>query len=156
MIEADSSNAAFKGRQLVRLAWLGTAVFVASAAAATLARAARPAGVAISLVLFGGGCLAFLWAYALAVQRSRTEEIGVGGLYFLSGSAPTAIKRHLLGAMTVQIVVAIATASLRPFTTVAFGILVPMYGLGMAGLWAARYGAFPPRHRLTPKKQRTR
>ena len=37
---------------------------------------------------------------------------------------------------------------------VAFGILVPMYGLGMAGLWAARHGEFPDRRKLRPKKIR--
>ena len=28
---------------------------------------------------------------------------------------------------------------------VAFGVLAPIYGLGLAGLWSARYGAFAPR-----------
>jgi hypothetical protein len=27
----------------------------------------------------------------------------------------------------------------------AFGFLVPMFGLGMSGLWGARYGTFEPR-----------
>jgi hypothetical protein len=45
----------------------------------------------------------------------------------------------------VQVVVVVAAASIRPFTEVAFGILAPMYGLGLMALWGARHGAFPPR-----------
>ena len=44
----------------------------------------------VSLVLFALGCGLFLWAYGLAVQRSRTEAIGIGGLFFLAGTAPVA------------------------------------------------------------------
>jgi hypothetical protein len=48
-------------------------------------------------------------------------------------------------ALAIQVVVAVTTASIRPFTTLAFGILVPMFGIGMNGLWAARHGRFGPR-----------
>lgn len=145
-----------EGRRLVTASLVGTIVFVLAAVAATVASAMRPVGVAVSLALFGLGCIAFLWAYAIAVERSRTSEIGVGGLYFLAGCAPSSVRRLMMGAVAVQTVVAVATASIRPFTTVAFGILVPMYGLGMAGLWAARHGSFPTRQKLVPKKQRPR
>ena len=37
----------------------------------------------------------------------------------------------------------VAAASIRPFTAVAFGILAPMLGLGLMGLWGARHGRFP-------------
>src|SRR5439155_114318 len=37
------------------------------------------------------------------------------------------------------------TAARRPNTSVVFGILVPVYGLAMCGLWSARYGTFPRR-----------
>jgi hypothetical protein len=45
----------------------------------------------------------------------------------------------------VQVVVALVTAIARPFTGLAFGILVPVFGLGLAGLWGARRGSFPSR-----------
>lgn len=138
------------------LSWAGTAVFTATAILSTFVEATRAVGVVVALVLFGLGCVAFLAAFARAVDRSRTEEIGIGGLYFLAGSAPGAVRWHLLGSTAVQTTVAFTTASLRPFTGVAFGILVPMYGLGLAGLWASRHGDFPPRAHLRPKKQRTR
>ena len=52
---------------------------------------------------------------------------------------------RLLGALAVQVVVAVATAAVHPFTSQAFAVLAPMFGLGMAGLWGARYGHFEAR-----------
>lgn len=134
------------GSGIVTLSWAGTGVFVAVGTIATLLpdEAARPAAV-VDGVLFALGVVAFLWAYAIAVGRSRTDAIGIGGLYFLAGSAPKAIRFRLLAALGAQVVVAVVTASIRPYTSVAFGILVPMFGLGLAGLWGARHGEFPPR-----------
>jgi hypothetical protein len=86
-----------------------------------------------------------LSAYAIAIGRSRFDAIGIGGLYFLAGSAPAPVRRLLLGALAVQTVVAFATAGARPFSALAFGILVPMFGLGLSGRWGARYGNFDPR-----------
>jgi len=143
-----------EGRGLVVAAWVGTAVFTVTALLSTFVTSLRIVGVIVDLVLFALGCVAFLLGFAGAVERSRTEEIGIGGLYFLAGSAPSAVRWHLMGATAVQTVVAFTTASLRPFTAVAFGILVPMYGLGVAGLWAARHGEFPARRDLRPKKQK--
>jgi hypothetical protein len=42
----------------------------------------------------------------------------------------------------VEIAAAIVSSSIRPFTPMAFGFLVPVFGLGMMGLWGARYGVF--------------
>jgi hypothetical protein len=42
-------------------------------------------------------------------------------------------------------VISFVAAGLRPYTAVAFGVLVPMFGLGLTGLWAVRSGTFPPR-----------
>lgn len=139
---------------MIAASWIGTAVFTVTAVLSVATSAMRAVGVAVALVLFAIGCVVFLKAFFEAVERSRTEEIAVANLYFLSGSAPSAVRRHLLGSTAVQVVVAFATASARPFTAVAFGILVPMYGLGMAGLWAARHGEFPNRRKLRPKKTR--
>jgi len=101
--------------------------------------------VVVALTLFFVGCVVFLWAFGVAVNRSRTDAIGIGGLYFLAGSAPRDVQVALLVPFGVQIVVALVTAGLRPFTSLAFGVLVPMFGLGQAGLWGARYGTFGPR-----------
>jgi len=156
IIDAVADTPQASGRSLIWASWLGTAVFVVVSALSVGWVSLRPVGVSVSLILFGIGCIAFLWAYAIAVDRSRTDAIGIGGLYFLAGSAPKAVQRHLMASLAVQTVVSIVAASMRPFTTVAFGILVPMYGLGLAGLWAARYGFFPQRTKLVPKKQRAK
>jgi len=125
---------------------VGTAVFVAVAVAATVAPdAVGGAAVAVDLALFALGVAVFLQAYAIAVQRSRYDAIGIGGLYFLAGAAPRSVRWRLNGLVVVQLSVALATALARPFSRLAFGVLVPMFGLGLAGLWGARYGQFPPR-----------
>jgi hypothetical protein len=131
---------------LVRASWLGTAVFVVVAvAAAAVPDTLAVAAVLVDLVLFVAGCAAFAATLLRAAARSRTDEISLAGLWWLTGTAPAPVRRALLGAFGVEVVVALATASARPFTGLAFGILVPVYGLGLAGLWAARRGSFPSR-----------
>ena len=142
------------GRGLVLLDAIGTAVFVVTAVveAILLARWTELVGVTVALVLFAAGCVAFLLAYARAVQRSRHDEIAVASLFLLAGPAvPGPVKVRLGGLLAVQVVVALATAIIRSFSPLAFGVLVPVFGVGLNGLWAARYGAFPPR-RARPKR----
>ncbi len=107
-------------------------------------------GVTVALVLFALGCAAFLVGYARAVQRSRTDEISVAGLFLLMGPAvPGAVKLRLGLLLAVQVVVGARHRRVRTFTPLAFGMLVPVFGLGLNGLWAARHGRFPPR-RVAP------
>lgn len=132
---------------IVRSSWIGTAVFATSAIGAVVTRSARIPAVAVAAVLFVGGVGIFFWAYAIAVGRSRTDAIGIGGLFFLAGkdTAPAGDKRQLLASLGAQTVTALATAGARPFTTLAFGVLVPLYGLALTGLYGARHGRFGPR-----------
>lgn len=134
------------GTSIIAASWAGTAVL----ALAALAAVAAPDGLAgayavLAGLLFVAGSAAFVWAFVVAVGRSRTDQIGVSSLFLLSGSAPRAVRRRLLGALGAQTVVVLAAASVRPYTAVAFGILAPTFGLGLGGLWAARHGTFPPR-----------
>lgn len=132
---------------IIRASWIGTAVFAATAVAAVATPGATIPAAAVALGLFAAGIGIFLWAYAIAVNRSRTDAIGIGGLFFLAGTetAPKGVKRALLASLAAQTVVALATAAARPFTTLAFGVLVPLYGLALTGLWGARHGRFGPR-----------
>ena len=130
---------------IIRASWIGTIALAVTSTAAAITEAARGVAVIVDLLLFVGGIVAFLWAYAIAVGRSRTDEIGIGGLYFLQASAPKPVQRHLLGSLAVEVVIAIATAAAKPFTSVAFAVLAPMWGLGLAGLWAAKHGNFATR-----------
>jgi hypothetical protein len=135
------------GAGIVNLAWAGTGAFAVTAIVATILDrdAFTYVAVGVALALFAVGCGAFLWAYALAVARSREELIGIGGLYFLAGTAPKVVAFRLRLVLAIEVVIALATSAIRPYTSVAFGILVPMFGLGLMGLWGARHGTFAPR-----------
>ncbi|WP_419926647.1 hypothetical protein [Candidatus Poriferisocius sp.] len=135
-----------EGRGLIRACWTGTGAFTATAAAATVSPDPMAVPMAVvSLGLLAAGCAAMLWAYQRALGRSRYELIGVGGLYFLAGCAPRSVRLSMMAALACEAAVALAAASVRPFTAAAFGILVPVYALGLSGAWGARHGTFPPR-----------
>ena len=142
------------GSFLVKCNLVLTSIFVVMSivAAVTFTAPWKTIGVVVSLGCFSVGIVAFLWGYWTAVQRSRTDNISVAALYFLVDKcAPQLVARQMNGALGVQVVVAVATAISRTTTdgragsTLAFGVLVPMMGLGLNGLWGATYGAFAPR-----------
>lgn len=141
-----------EGESIVRASWIGTAAFGVTAALGAAVPALDFLAFLLSLALFAAGTGAFFVAYARAVSRSRTDKVGVMAMFFLEGKvAPRPVRRNLLGSFAVQILVAFAAAAARPNTSLAFGILVPVYGLALAGLWGARYGVFPER---TPRRGR--
>lgn len=148
-LDLAAPPAAQVGTRLVRASLAGTVLFTVTAVVAVFVDSARGVAAVVALGLFFLGILAFFAAYFRAVLRSRSEVLGVGGIYFLSGSAPRNVRVILLGSIAVQVVVGIVTASvtasIRPFTPLAFGLLVPMYGLGVAGLWGAFHGKYPER-----------
>ena len=134
------------GRWIVMADVAGTVVFTLVGVAQVLSASVFTLPlIVLSLVGFAVGSAAFLWAFAVAVSRSRAEAIGMGGLYFLGGSAPRRVQVVVLAAWLVQILVAFVVASLGVFTGAAFALLAPMWGIGLAGMWGARHGAFPPR-----------
>ena len=135
------------GAGLIKVAYVGTAALVLSSAAAAIAPDTfGVAHGAFSVLLFVIGTGAMLWAYGLGVSRSRTELVGIPGLFLLADDvAPPSVCRALRGATAVQVLAVVVAASFRPYTEVAFGVLAPMFGLGLMGLWAGRYGTFPPR-----------
>ena len=136
---------------IIRASWLGTALFtVVSVAGAAAPDSLAIGAVVVDLLLFVLGCAAFVATLLAAAGRSRTDELNLMGLWWLTGTAPPPVRRALLGAFGVEVVVALVTASLRPFTGLAFGVLVPVFGLGLIGVWAARRGTFPPRSTHPP------
>ncbi|MEK7424198.1 MAG: hypothetical protein AAB131_10200 [Actinomycetota bacterium] len=143
-------------KALVRADLIGTAVFTAVIAVGVPLRDERPAQIvvgAVSMILFTIGAAGCLWAYVSALDRSRVDEIGVANLFLLTGStAPASTKRIMAAALCAQVVVAIGAATIgavglsgSQVNALAFGILVPMFGLAMNSLWAVRHGAFGPR-----------
>jgi hypothetical protein len=131
--------------RLCRAAVWSTGLFVVvSLLAAALPDTFMPVSAPVDLVLFAVGCGAFVWAYALAIGRSRYEVLTMGGVFFLGdGVAPPEVTRLLRLTLAVQVVVAVAVAAARPFTALAFSVLVPVLGLGLMALWGARHGRFP-------------
>ena len=119
---------------------------VTAIAAAIAPDTFKPVALVVAIALFAGGCAIFLWAFLLVAARSRTDLMQQAQIWFLTGSpTPAAVRKSLLGALAVQVAVGLATAGARPYTSLAAGVLVPMWGLGLCGLWAARHGDFPPR-----------
>ena len=100
---------------------------------------------AVALVMFFAGIVLMGAAFLIGLRRSRTEMVTVPGLFLLQGCAPRSVRRALLGYFAAQSVVSIAAAALQLYTLVAFGVLAPTFALGLAGLWAAKYGDFGPR-----------
>lgn len=130
----------------VRANWIATGVFTVTAFAADFVPFMRVPAAVVALVLFAVGTVVMGAALLIAANRSRESAISIGGLFFLGdGVAPKDVQRQLMAALAVQTVVGLVTAALRPYTSSAFGVLVPILGLGVAGLWGARHGTFAER-----------
>lgn len=130
---------------MIRASWIGTAALAVTAVGDVASPTFAIPAFVVAIAMFAVGTGLFIAALVVAAGRSRDSEIGMGGLFFLQGSAPRNIQLHLLGSLTLEVVVALATAAAKPYTSLAFGILAPVYALGLAGLWAARNGTFPAR-----------
>jgi hypothetical protein len=154
-----------QGDVVVRANLAGTLLFTVTAviAAAFFTTAWQWVAAITALVLFAVGVFAFLWSYYNAVQRSRRDQISVTGLYLLLGPpTPAPVRRTMLGALAVQVVVAVATTFSRlegpdgkAGSSLALGFLVPMFGFGLNGLWAAYHGDFPPRPEEPSRSEQT-
>ena len=96
-------------------------------------------------VVFVLGAALFSWAFVVAAGRSRLEELTVAGAFFLAGSVDAAHRRWAWGWLGAQSVIGIAGAAADPYTTMAFGVLVPMFGLGVVAFLGSAHGVFRPR-----------
>ena len=131
-----------KGRWIVVLSWVTLGIFAATIipSAAGLDALDLTADT-IALVLFFAGVLIWIYAFGVAVIRSaRGDDIGVGNLFFLQGSAPADVRKWLFGSLAISVVIGFAAALANPFAA-----LEPILPLALVGLWGARYGTFPAR-----------
>jgi hypothetical protein len=143
------------GDVIVRANLAGTALFgvTASLAAILFTTVWQWIAAVTAMALFAVGVFAFLWSYYNAVQRSRTDAISVAGLYLLLGPpTPSHVRRTMLLTLLLQVVIALVTTLARtrgpdgsPGTSLALGFLVPMFGFGLNGVWAAYHADFPRR-----------
>lgn len=143
----DDRAARPPGVGMVNLTFAGTGILVVtSVAAAALPDSFGLVHAVVSSVLFAVGTGALLWAYALGVSRSRTDAVTIPGLFFLAGGvAPDDVRKPFRIALAVEVVAVVAAAAVRPYSQVAFGILAPMFALGLMSMWAGRHGSFGPR-----------
>ena len=101
-----------RGTREVLVHQILTAVFVATALYAAIAftTAAQWVGAITAMTLFSVGVVVFLWGFWNAVQRSRTEELAVTSVFFLTGGcAPSHVRRQMNLMLSVQVVTAFAT-----------------------------------------------
>ena len=132
------------GRGLLVADLVGTAIFlvVTIVNGLTQAGAAQIASLAVALVLFLGGCGAFAIGFLRAVGRSREEDIHLAGLFYLTGSAPEPVRKAFLYTWFAQMAIAFgAIAVARP----PFGVMAPVWGIGLITWWASLHATFPPR-----------
>lgn len=141
---APEGTAPEVGRGLIVADLVGTVALVAVTvvAASVDADLAVAANLAVSGLLFVAGCVAFAVGFVRAAGRSRTEIVDLAGLFYLTGSAPRRTRRVLLGLWFVQIgVVTVTITAIEP----PFGVMAPVWGIGMLTAWGARHGTFPAR-----------
>lgn len=134
------------GRTLLMASDVGTIALVAVSGAGAIGPDRFGLGTAVvASALFAVGTVGLAWGFLVGLGRSREEAVTLGGLFLLSGVAPTPVRRRLLLALAVQTTAGVAAASVRPYTAVAFAVLGPMFGFGLMALWSARHGRFGPR-----------
>jgi hypothetical protein len=130
------------GDRIIAASWIGNAIFAVTAIpAAAGVEALDATAIGVALGLFAVSLGVWCWAFAIALARTtRGDDVVVGSLFLLQGPVPRRVRWHLFGSLGVCLVVTAVTAAAEPF-----GVLVPMLPLGLAGLWGARHGTYPPR-----------
>ncbi|MDQ1430744.1 MAG: hypothetical protein QOF40_1346 [Actinomycetota bacterium] len=149
-LDLDLEQLARQGRGLLAVGWVANALFAVTAIPVAFG-VDDLLGVAIgvSLLLFLVSVGTFVYAFGVGLARSaRGDNVAVANLFFLQGSAPKPVKRDFLILFLVCLAITVATAAWDPF-----GVLVPMLPIGLAGMWAARYGVFPPRPPAAPRRR---
>lgn len=121
----------------MRIAWWVTGVFGVSAVAGVAVSVLRWPAFVVALGLFVYGIVLMGMTLVIGAGRSRTEIVDIFGLFFTQSP----MKLRML--FVAQIAIAFVTAAMKQ--TAAFGVLAPIAGLGLCGLWGARHGTYPQR-----------
>ena len=144
----DPTAPALPGRVVIGASWAGDVAFLVTAVPAVLGvTALEDAAIVVALVLFFASLVVWVWALLVAIARTaQGDDVAVTTLFLLEGRVPGRARWLLYGALAVCLAITVATAAANPF-----GVLVPMYPLGLIGLWGARHGTFPPRRTAGPR-----
>jgi hypothetical protein len=148
--EIDVEALARQGRGIVGFGWATNVLFAVTAIPVAFGLDdLLGVAIGVALLLFLVSVGVFVYAFVVALARSsRGDNVAVANLFFLQGSAPKPVKRQFLWMFVVSLAIAVGTAAWDPF-----GVLVPMLPVGLAGMWAARYGVFPPRPVAPPRRR---
>lgn len=133
-----------EGRNLLVADLAGTiALLVATLLAAVSdADAVQVLGLVVAGVLFLGGSVAWGIGFLRAVGRSRTEQIDLAALFYLTGSAPSPVRKAFLRLWFAQMAIAVAAVAVaRP----PFAVMAPVWGIGLITWWASLHATFSPR-----------
>jgi hypothetical protein len=143
-----SSLAVVPGQAIIRVSWAGNVVFALTAIPVALGLDdLQPVAVVTALGLFAVSLGVWIWAFAVAVVRSTNgDDIAVGNLFLVEGSAPKPVRVQLFSSFGACLVITAVTAAADPF-----GVLVPMLPLGLIGLWGARHGTYGLRPEARPE-----
>jgi hypothetical protein len=130
------------GRAIAAASWAGNVLFAVTAIPVALGvDAFDDPAVVVALLLFFASLVVWCWALGLAaVRTTRGDDVQVMTLFLLEGRVPSRVRWALYGSFLVCLAITVATAAANPF-----GVLVPMWPLGLVGLWGARHGVYPPR-----------
>lgn len=151
--DAEPIPAGPPGRAIAAASWIGVGAYtVTSVPSAGGVDAFENVAVIVALVLFFASLLVWVYAFVAGAARSANgDHIAVGNLFLIEGAVPRIVRRSLFGSVAACLAVTAATASAEPF-----GVLVPMWPLGMVGLWGARHGVFPLRRDVAEGSARPR
>lgn len=123
-----------------------TVLGVVATVAAIVEESARLPLVVLSSIGFVAGAVLMAAGVAIGSARSRTEFVTLGGLLLMAAPHHEPGRARTLRLLAaVQTVVGVGGAIARPFTTVAFASLLPMFGLGVMAWVGARDGRFEGR-----------
>ena len=130
------------GHGIAVASWIGDALFAVTAIPVAVGvDAFDDPAVVVALLLFFASLVVWCWALGLAaVCTTRGDDVQVTSLFLLEGRVPSRVRWMLYGSFLVCLAITIGTAAANPF-----GVLVPMWPLGLVGLWGARHGVYPPR-----------
>lgn len=104
-----------------------------------------PFAVVSSILFFVGTALSALGLWN-GIQRSRVDDVSLAGLVAIDTRFVPKRVRNILWAVIVgHTTITIIAATQRLFTAQAFGLLAPMFGLGVALVWASRHATFARR-----------
>ena len=139
-----------RGRVIVLTSWLGNVVFALTTIPVAVGVDAFDApAAAVALALFFTSLVVWVWALVVAAARTtRGDDVAVTTLFLLEGNVPRRVRWNLYGSFGVCLAIAVGTVVANPFA-----VLVPMFPLGLVGLWGARHGRYPARKAPTARSR---